>query len=94
MQYVAVASQKFTCPCLMSVDPADTEAVNAIIVPELMDVTGLPPAVSASDVVVPDWDDAGKHMAITTHNKSEKLSTLIRLAALHIHLLLVHFKLV
>jgi hypothetical protein len=51
-QYVAVASQKLTCPIVSEVDPALTVAVSATAVFEATDVIGEPPEVIASVVDV------------------------------------------
>lgn len=52
MQYLAEASQKFTCPVVAKVDPAFTDAVRITTLPTETVVTALPPEVTARDVVV------------------------------------------
>jgi hypothetical protein len=48
VQYLAVASQKFTCPGKTGAPPAVTVAVSVIGVPGATEVTAFPPAVTAS----------------------------------------------
>jgi len=52
MQYVAVASQKFTCPVVNDVVPAVTMAASVTTVQDVTVVTGLPAAVIASVTAV------------------------------------------
>jgi hypothetical protein len=52
VQYVAVASQNFTCPVVTAAPPAVTVAVSVTTVWAGTVVTGAPPAVTASAVVV------------------------------------------
>ena len=52
VQYVAVASQKFTCPAVNEVVPAVTVAVSVTTVPDVTVVTWLPAAVTASVIAV------------------------------------------
>jgi hypothetical protein len=52
VQYVTVASQKFTCPIVSAVVPALTDAVSDTTLPEATVVTELPPEVTARLVVV------------------------------------------
>src|ERR1017187_5881813 len=51
-QYVAAASQNFTCPAVNAADPALTAAVNVTTVSGSTDVTGAPAAVTARVVDV------------------------------------------
>jgi hypothetical protein len=51
VQYVTVASQKFTVPFVTAVAPDVTVAVSVTILPESTEVTGPPPEVTASAVV-------------------------------------------
>ena len=52
VQYVAVASQKLTCPTEIAEAPAFAAAVGVTTVPETTVVTALPPEVIVSVVVV------------------------------------------
>ena len=52
VQWVAVASQKFTCPGVTGLLPAVTVAVSVTTLPDVTVVTELPPEVTARVVVV------------------------------------------
>ena len=52
VQYVAAASQNFTCPIVAGVVPANTVAVNVTTLPDATVVTAPPPDVTARVVVV------------------------------------------
>jgi hypothetical protein len=52
VQYLAVASQKATCPGFTTVVPAATVAVSVTTLPEATVVTPAPAAVTVSAVVV------------------------------------------
>jgi hypothetical protein len=52
VQYVAVASQKFTVPIVIAVPLLCTVAVNVSTLPEATEVTGIPLEVTARVVVV------------------------------------------
>jgi len=51
VQYVAVASQKFTVPVVTAVVPEVTVAVSFTTLGQFTEVTGLPPEVTASVVM-------------------------------------------
>jgi hypothetical protein len=52
VQRAAGASQKFTCPVVNAVDPALTDAVSVMTLPEATEVTGAVPDVTAMVVNV------------------------------------------
>src|ERR1017187_1875392 len=52
VQYVADASQKFTCPVFTDTPPLTTVAVSVNSIPEETDVTTLPPEVTVNVVDV------------------------------------------
>ena len=83
VQYVAVASQNFTCPIVAGVVPAITVAVNVTTLPDSTVVTAPPPDVTARVVVVAagaaQAGTAPPQRAITetaeTHNNRQSLLT-------------------
>jgi len=75
-QYLAVASQNLTRPCVTGADPAMTVAVSVTTVPDATDVAALPPLVMANVVVVAVCAKAGRH---TVAQRSRHLTTLPRL---------------
>jgi hypothetical protein len=83
VQYVAAASQNFTCPIVTGVIPAITDAVNVTTLPDATVVTVVPADVTASVVVVAagaaQARTAPPQRAITeiaeTHNDRQSLLT-------------------
>src|ERR1017187_9670030 len=82
VQYIAAASQKFTCPIVTGVVPAFTVAVSVTTLPAATVVTVLPPDVTARVVVAAGAAQARTappQRAITeiaeTHNDRQSLLT-------------------
>jgi hypothetical protein len=86
VQYVALASQKATCPGVTAVAAAVTVAVRVTAVPEPTVVTAAPADVIARVVVVAGFawaaaifQEPGTVRARTTHNADKLLSFDMRL---------------
>jgi hypothetical protein len=66
VQYVALASQKFTWPCFTAVVPALAVAVSVTTLPAFTEVTATPLEVTTSEVVVVRANDEELIAAVHT----------------------------